>query len=144
MNPLDISLSELMVKDVITLRPEDSLQSAREIFERSKFHHLPVINRENIVVGILSNTDLDRASYGASLFKIQDKKQHNQALFRSLLVQDVMTSSVFCMSPQDTFKKAYTRFKDGDFRAIPIVEDGELKGIVTPLDLIEKLISSID
>ena len=68
------------------------------------------------------------------------KVQHDEALFRTLLVREVMVDAVFRLSPGHTIADAYDAFKKGRFRAIPIVEDGVLVGLITPLDLIRYLL----
>ena len=107
-----------------------------ELFKKNTFHHLPVVDKEGSVIGIVSSTDLDRISFGQSLFKFNDKKAYDEALYRSLLVQDIMSTHIFQLPSSTTVKTAYQHFSRGQFRAIPVVDDGLLVGIVTPLDLV--------
>lgn len=134
------ALSEVMLPNLVILKPVDTLDKAAEAFKLYPFHHLPVVDEDMILVGMLSSTDLERESHGRSLFKHHMKTQHDDALFRSLLVREVMVDAVFQLSPSHTIKDAYEAFKKGRFRAIPIVEDGILVGLITPLDVIRYLL----
>ena len=134
------ALSEVMLPNLVVLKPVDTLDKAAEAFMLYPFHHLPVVDEDMILVGMLSSTDLERESHGRSLFKHHMKNQHDDALFRSLLVREVMVDAVFQLSPTHTIRDAYEAFKKGRFRAIPIVEDGILVGLITPLDVIRYLL----
>jgi acetoin utilization protein AcuB len=133
-------LSEVMLANLVVLKPVDTLDKAAEAFKLYPFHHLPVVDDDMILVGMLSSTDIERESHGRSLFKHHMKVQHDEALFRSLMVREVMVDAVFRLSPRHTIADAYEAFKKGRFRAIPIVEDGVLVGLITPLDIIRYLL----
>ncbi len=130
------TLSEVMNKNVITLSPEDTVDKVHGIFSTHAFHHLPVLDKDQEVVGIVSSSDLLKISLGFCLFKVDGKSSYNEALYRSLLVREIMTKEVETMGPEDTIQEAYACFSKGDFRIIPIVSEGHLLGIVTPLDLV--------
>ena len=129
-----------MTKDLVILQIDDTVDKVDEVFRMYPFHHLPVVDDQQRLVGIVSNTDLERLSYGKTLFQFRSRKEYNQALYRSLLVKEVMVQDVFSLSTTDTLGEAYEAFRKGRFRAIPIVDDGILVGLVTPVDLIEALL----
>lgn len=135
-----IPLGRLMLPNLVVLKPLDTLDKAAETFRLYPFHHLPVVDDDMILVGMISSTDLERESHGNSLFRHHNKKDHDEALFRSLLVREVMVDAVFQLSGQHTIRDAYEAFSKGRFRAIPIVDDGVLVGLITPLDIIRYLL----
>lgn len=49
---------EVMTQQVATLHPEDSLEKAAGYFRENLFHAIPIVNREDKIVGILSTYDL--------------------------------------------------------------------------------------
>ena len=134
------TLGQIMLRNLVVLNPTDTLDKAAESFKLYPFHHLPVVDDDMILVGMISSTDLERESHGRSLFKHHMKEQHDDALFRSLMVREVMVDAVFQLSPKHSIEDAYHAFRKGRFRAIPIVEDGVLVGIITPLDIIRFLL----
>jgi acetoin utilization protein AcuB len=137
------TLGQVMLRNLVVLNPTDTLDKAAETFKMYPFHHLPVVGDDMLLVGIISSTDLERESHGRSLFKHHMKENHDDALFRSLLVREVMADAVFQLSPKHNIEDAYQAFKKGRFRAIPIVEDGVLVGIITPLDIIRYVLKDV-
>ncbi|MBK8501841.1 MAG: CBS domain-containing protein [Saprospiraceae bacterium] len=136
----ETTLGQIMLRNLVVLNPSDTLDKAVETFRMYPFHHLPVVDDDMMLVGMISNTDLERESHGRSLFKHHMKEQHDDALFRSLMVREVMIDAVFQLSPKHSIQDAYQAFCKGRFRAIPIVEDSMLVGIITPLDIIRYLL----
>lgn len=133
---VSIPLATIMSTDLVTLNEEDSADQLAVIFKNRKIHHLPVIDNEGQLVGIISQTDYERIRYGASLFRHPDVESYNEALLRSLRVVDLMTKDVQVLRPTDRLAQAYQLLKHNTFRAIPIVEKGKLVGIVSALDLL--------
>jgi CBS domain-containing protein len=133
------SLSSVMVSELITLATEDTMDEVKRIFDQYIFHHIPIINEKQEIAGIISRTDLDKISWGKSFFKNPDRDKMNDILLRSLRVCNVMTKEPFTLSPDDTVADAYRAFKKGQFRAIPIVVENKLVGLITPYDLLDLL-----
>jgi CBS domain-containing protein len=57
-------VKEVMTKQVATLRPEDTLEMAAGFFRENFFHALPVVDAENMLLGILTTYDLINYAYG--------------------------------------------------------------------------------
>ena len=123
--------------DEIAEFENDCLDKAASLFEQHKIHHLPVMEEDGRLTGMVSKTDFERLKHGATLFRIPDREAYNQTVFQLTRVADIMTKDIIALSPYDTIYRAYRIFKRNDFRAIPIVEKGQLIGIVTPLDLLD-------
>ncbi len=127
---------EVMTKNLITIPEHEIVTTVAQTFEQFGFHHLPVVNKESELVGIVSQTDVERLKLSASIFKTKKQEEYNDALFECLMVKFVMTNNVTQLHPEDDIEKAYEIFKQNKFRALPIVENTKLVGIITPLDLL--------
>ncbi len=132
-------ISSIMTNRVITLGPEDSMKKVEDIFQREKIHHLPVID-EGLLVGMISKSDYlffkrgfhdDRQNNKIDLFRLKTRK-----------VKDVMTKGLAKMSPDESIDIAIEVFKENLFHAVLIVDDGILRGIITPLDIIKYLVKN--
>lgn len=123
-----------------TARPDTLLIDAQESMSRHRCHHLPVVEGEDVLVGIVSDRDIRSAT---SL---------NQAVNRSLTVGEVMTIDPRTLSPGDRIEEALSILSAGLFSAIPVVErindaggrsgrqsGGQLVGILTTIDLLRAL-----
>ncbi len=130
-------LKEIMTEQVITVKPSDTMTKVDEIFKMHPIHHLPVVNDESKVVGIISKSDYFKMQHGLTLFHTAKSEAYNEALFHSILVEDVMTKQVATLHPDDTVATAADYFRENLFHAIPIVDEHKrLLGIVTTYDLL--------
>lgn len=134
-------VSKIMTSDVICVSPNQTMEEVERVFNEHAINHLPVVNENREILGMVSKSDVYKVSYGISVFHNRYKKVYNQSLFRSLLVSDVMTENVASLSPDKSIGVAIGIFKENLFRALPIVEDKVVVGIVTPIDIISKCVA---
>ena len=116
-------ISTIMTRNVITAGPDDKLSVARDIFRKNRVHHLPIVHGTKLL-GILTTYDI---------FKMIDSIED----YDKILIKDVMTTHVATLEPEDKVGSAAELFLENLFHAVPIVKDGELKGIVTSFDVIK-------
>lgn len=116
-------VSLIMSRNVITAAPNDTLSVARSIFLKNKVHHLPIVNGTKLV-GILTTYDLFKV--------VGPNKDYDQ-----IYIKDVMTTHIATLEPDDKIGSAAELFLMNLFHAVPIVQDGDLKGIVTSFDVIK-------
>ena len=133
----DVLIEKLMTKGVITVQYEELVTKVAEIFKTHSFHHIPIINDQQCLKGIISRTDFERIKYGVTLFRNPEIDDYNETLFQTLLAKDIMTKGVVHVMPKDSVRRAYKIFKENKFRALPVVEKGVLVGIITPLDILD-------
>lgn len=130
------SVSTIMSSDVKTVSSEDSLMTVKELFDQHDFHHIPVVDEEEIS-GILSKSDL---LYFLRGYTNNDIDRFIEATkLRAFKVKEVMKTEIVTLQPAATIKEALTIFEKNKFHCIPIVEGEQLKGILTPLDIIKAL-----
>jgi len=128
-----VPLSDIMTGDLIFLHPEDSLKKVDDTFEQYNIHHIPVVDEDEKLCGIVSRIDFLKANHLFGLF--------NDNLFRELSVGDIMTESVTTAEPADTIALALGIFQKNLIRALPIVEDEKLVGLVTTYDILDYFIN---
>ena len=124
-------VKDLMTKDVLTVDCEEATVFAFEKLMKHKISAMPVVDDEGKMVGIVTATDL-----GHNL--ILDKYQYGTK------VKSVMVNDVVCVSSEDTIKDAISVMFDkapGDsiINQLPVVDDGELVGIISDGDIIKIL-----
>lgn len=134
---LSLPISAVMTKRVITVGPEDTMKKVEDIFTREKIHHIPVVD-EGLVVGIVSKSDYLFFKRG-----FQDELQNDKVdLFRlkTKKVKEVMTKGLAKMQPDEPLRVALAVFRENLFHAILVTEDDALMGILTPMDVIDKIL----
>lgn len=114
----------IMTTEVVTLSPSDSLMKVKELIFGRRFHHLPVIDENRKLVGIVTSWDLLKA----------DLKNDE---YEGRTVSEVMSTKVATLHPNEMVGAAAMVFLRHLFHAIPIVEqDNTLVGIVTTHDVL--------
>ncbi|MFT5165642.1 MAG: acetoin utilization protein AcuB [Saprospiraceae bacterium] len=129
-------ISSIMTTKLFTVNPEDKLEAVKEIFDKHRIHHLPVV-RYKKMVGLISKTDLLFFIKGLSENSFDDIL--NSTRLKNYTAQDIMTTGIAKMEPKDRINIALKVFNENLFHAIPIVEEEELVGIVTTYDIIRAL-----
>jgi acetoin utilization protein AcuB len=129
-------VSSIMTTELKTIRSDDNLMTVKELFEQYDFHHLPVVDDDQIS-GILSKSDFLYFLRGYTNNDID--RFIEAAKLRAFKVEEVMKKELVTLKPSHAIKEALDIFEDNKFHCIPIVEEEELKGIVTPLDIIKAL-----
>jgi len=117
------TVQEIMVRDVICVNPTDTLQKVKELLINNRIHHVPVVEPDGNLVGIITTYDL---------FKLAvDHKD-----YPTTKVGNVMTKILATIEPIDKIGTAAEVFMEHLFHALPVVENGKLVGIVTSFDVL--------
>ena len=123
------SISEIMTKEVVSVTPEQKLLDVKHIYEKENFHHhIPVV-KNNQLVGMISLADFMYSINGAGL-------NDDDMIYTEKQVQDIMMPNPKCVdinAPIDDVADTLTKVR---FRALPVVENKQLVGIVTTADII--------
>ena len=130
-------ISKIMTRKPETVKPSDTMEEVREIFEKRGFHHVPVI-RDGKLVGLVSYTDYLQLI--RSIFDNSQEARLNEKVLNATVVEDVMTKNVLCLSENDTIENALLIFKANQFHSLPVVDARQhLVGIITTYDLMKVL-----
>lgn len=111
-------------REAISLRPEDTIQTASHILVRNKIGAMPVVNAHHEVIGILSERDIIR---GLS---------KNGGSCVDLLVRDLMTTKVTTCRPGDDVQDVQRIMHMGRFRHLPVINGGKLVGVISQGDVV--------
>ena len=133
-------ISHIMTKTVVTVNQNDDLRKVVEKLKSNSIRHIPVVNGKE-VVGIISRTDVNRLTFGA-LFEGQEGI--DEAILDMLTIPQVMTSKPKTLSSETIIKDLASTFVKEEFHALPVVDNGELKGIVTTTDVIKYFLEQYD
>jgi CBS domain-containing protein len=132
-------VSTIMTPDVYVVQENTSLHDVVRLFRKLKVRHVPVVSGVK-VIGILSRTDINRLTFGAL---IENQEDADEAILEMLSVTQVMTSNPKSISPDASIKSLAEVFVKEDYHALPVIENGELVGIVTTTDVIKYLLTKI-
>ncbi|MCB0568150.1 MAG: CBS domain-containing protein [Phaeodactylibacter sp.] len=130
-------VKSLMATNLITVGPEDKLTVVKEIFEKNKIHHIPVVHYKEMI-GLISKTDFIYFLRGFN--RNEEDRFVNEARLRAYKAEDIMTKGLAKLNPNARINVALEIFLENRFHAVPVVEDnGDLVGILTTFDIIKAL-----
>ena len=121
---------------LVVVTPDDSLLKIKELFDKHDFHHIPVV-RFREIVGIISKHDFEHFLGGASISE-EDRFLNAKRLERTT-AQDIMIKRLGKVESTDRLNVAVDIFTLNRFHALPVVDNGELVGIITPYDILKRL-----
>jgi CBS domain-containing protein len=146
MNAMDV-----MVSPVITIKPDDTVAKAVDLFAKHDISALPVVDGNNAVVGIVSEADLvHREEIGtevqrawwleavtpASTLAKEFAKSHGRR------IDEVMSTRVVSASEDTPLAEIATLLERHRIKRVPILRTGKLVGIVSRANLIQALASA--
>lgn len=130
----DRLVSDLMTADVKTVTPNRTLVELGEVFDRFDVRHVPVVDDEGDLVGLVSDRDLlrnvltDQADVPLSV---------RQSAMKETRVEAIMTVDLVTLEPNDAAPRAARLLLDNKFGCIPVTDGGSrLVGIVTQSDFL--------
>lgn len=132
-------ISKIMTRKLITLKITDDLFKAEKLFKEHHIRHIPVVDNQKHIVGMLSLTDLNRISFLDSYD--EDEIQIDNAIYEMLCIEQLMVKSPVKVTSDITIKDAAEILAKNEFHALPVVDNGLLVGIVTTTDLLLYLVS---
>jgi acetoin utilization protein AcuB len=109
---------ERMTRLPVTVTGETTVQEALRVIDECQVRHLPVLDNNGALVGIVSEKDLLRANSGHP-------------------VEEIMTRDVITATEYTALEEAARIMIDHKISSLPVVRDGKLVGIITETDLFE-------
>jgi len=125
-------VSEIMSTRVVTIEMDDRLLVAQEIFENAPFHHLLVIEDDELQ-GVLSERDYLRA-LSPHVGNINETERDSETLQRR--AHQVMSRNPVTISPHKTLNDASRLMLEHDIGSLPVLKRGKIVGIITWKDLL--------
>jgi acetoin utilization protein AcuB len=126
-------VEEIMNSDVAYLAPTDSISKAILLMTNKKIRHIPIVNDQKHVVGLITDRDIKDAA--PSIFRANDNKEDLEKPLSSIMKENVITGH-----PLDFVEEIAALFYEHKISCMPIIKDQCLVGIVTETDLLHTLV----
>ena len=126
-------IEEIMIQDILTLAPTNTVFEALELMKSKKIRHIPIVTSEQTVVGIVTDRDLKEVIPSTLIFE-KDTSVYNTEL------STIMTKNPIIGHPMDFVEESAIIFYDKQIGCLPIVSNNKLVGIITETDLLYKYI----
>ena len=143
---------DVMQKDVITISPETSLGDAQRLFVEESIGGCPVVDDRNVVVGVISSSDLLRAVNDERDTAVAETRYYRddiafsspdwsdledfQDRLAELQVSDAMTPGSLLVDIDASIPDVARTFRQHRVHRVLVVEGDALAGIISTLDLV--------
>ena len=117
--------------EVISVAPDAVLREAAELLHKHRIGALLVLGPHDELIGIVSERDIIGTV----------AERGSDALY--MRVDQVMSSEVVVCSSRDTVEQLMTVMTERRFRHLPVVDNGQLVGIVSIGDVVKRRLSEI-
>lgn len=131
MKTIQAPVSNIMSRELVVIKPEDNLRQVDQLFMAYNIHHLPVVDEDGKLCGLITRNDYARAGHLLGHFQLS----YDQVLVKNLMSQQLATAA-----PDTPISEVAQVFLSNVMHALPIVEKGELLGLVTTHDLLRYLL----
>ena len=133
-------VSRSMTREVITVDQEATIFDAQELLAQNKIRHLPIIDKDRRLIGIITDRDIRSALPYNSLTDHSSEKENER--ISKFKVKDIMTKDPISISPTYTIQDALLLIQNSKVGALPVVDDDlKLKGIISVRDLLRAFIN---
>jgi CBS domain-containing protein len=131
-------VSDLMSRDVVTIRETATCHEAIEQMCRRKVRHLPVLDGAGVLVGIVTDRDLRHWLFAPDTYR-QLGAIPVGILLREAPVRDVMSAPVRCISAAADVAQAAERMRQDKVGCLPVVEERRVVGMLTEIDILRNI-----
>jgi len=132
-------MREKIQKNPVSIGPDASYYEARNLIHEKGVRHLPVVDKNNMLIGIVTDRDIrEAAPSDATLLSVQELNY----LLGKLKVSSFMTpkEKLITITPDTIIEEAVQLMHDNKIGCLPVLEGGKLYGIFTETDALDHLV----
>src|SRR4030067_2544974 len=132
-------MRENIQRNPVTINQEASVFEARTLIHEKGVRHLPVVDKNNMLIGIVTDRDVrEAAPSDATLLSVQELNY----LLGKLKVSSFMTpkEKLITIAPDTIIEEAVQLMHDHKIGCLPVVEGENLDGIFTETDALDHLV----
>jgi len=129
---------DLMTAEVFTLRPQDDLASLYDLMDGKHIRHVPIVDRDRELVGLVTQRDLSRSALGSEEAPLSLQRD----MLRCRRVREIMATEVDTVEPDEDLRVAAEILLENKIGCLPVVEGAHLVGILTESDFVRRYVQN--
>lgn len=134
-------VADCMSQPIVTVRRDQTLDAAWTLMRERKIRHLPVVDAQDRLVGIVTDRDLRQALLDPSL---RVRARRLSASLAALPVEHVMTRAAVTVRPGTEMREAALLMHERKIGAVPVVDDaGVVVGILSETDVLRAFVDVV-
>ncbi len=136
-----LRVKDLMTSPVFSLKENDSLQNARALMELQRIRHVPIVTVDNVFTGLVTHRDILSATI-SQLANLDPETQ--KEIDAGIPIREIMRTDITSIDENGCLKDAAQILLNHKYGCLPVVNNGELTGILTEADFLRLTINLID
>jgi CBS domain-containing membrane protein len=135
-----LEVRDLMTERVFTLKPGDTLEELYELMDEKHVRHVPIVDREGDLVGLVTHRDLSRSALGPQEglpLNVQEE------ILRRRKIREIMSTEVDTIEPDKRLEEAAEMLLENKIGCLPVVEGEHLVGILTEADFVRYYVEKV-
>jgi predicted transcriptional regulator len=144
--------SQIMTKDVITVRKETPIRELAKILLEKGINGVPVVDDQGAVIGVVCESDLveyNKPLHIPTVFYILDsiipienpwRLHQDFKRISATTVGDIFSHPATCVQSDTEISEIARIMSENKYYTIPVVEDGKLIGIIGKVDIVKSIV----
>lgn len=148
-----LTARDIMTKNPITISPETSISNAVKILLEKRFNGLPVIDTDGALLGVLCQSDLvaqQKSFEVPSVFSILDgfipigwkQAEKDFQKITAMTAREAMTTDPVTVTPDMPLDKLASLMVKAKYYSLPVIENGQVVGIIGKEDILRTVVST--
>lgn len=132
--PESLRVADCMTRGPATIRADALARGAAEMMRTRRIRHLPVVDGDRGLVGIVTDRDLRHVIFDPV---VQARAGHLADVLGAITVSDIMTRAVVTARPEMPLQEAARLMHERKVGALPVVVHGRIAGILSETDVLK-------
>jgi len=134
MKTIPTVVRDLMSADVVTLGRNDKLAAAEDLMRLGRIRHLPVVDEDGALAGIVSQRDL----FHSGLIRALGYGAHaQQQALSTVAIKEAMNTDVVTTTPDTPLRDAARTMFERKIGCLVVVDGGRIAGILAESDFVK-------
>ena len=147
-----LSAKDFMTKDVITIKPEATVEELARVLIKHKISGVPVVDNENKIIGIVTENDLiskNKRLHIPTIIRLFDafiilgsgRLGDEIKKMAAITVEDICTKRIVTITEDTSLQEVATIMFEQKIHLLPVVRDNTVVGIVGKADIVNAMSS---
>ncbi len=134
---LSTNIKEIMTENYTSVTPGTLMNEVAALFANHDWHHLPVLDMNQRVVGMISSKDYCQLEHPLTRLNKARASKQNERLMSSLTAEDIMTADPVTIHHEASLASAIAVFLENQFHILPVIKNDKCIGLISPMDILQ-------
>jgi acetoin utilization protein AcuB len=134
---ISMLVKDRMTPNPVTITPDTVFLDAMRIMRERGLRHLPVVDKKEMLIGIVTQTDLLHASPSRATSLSVSEVNY---LLANLRIREVMSSPAITVSDDAPLEEAARVMVENKIGCLPVMGTGKLVGVITETDIFKSFV----